>query len=354
MPSTMPKPQQTPPNALLLAELRQRIRHLETPQPWLSGQDRVPNHTNDQAKGQAIAGDDHMVSGVCPLDISEIDQILPGGGLYRGALHEIAATGTAIGVGHMDATATGFAAFLAARFAGTRGHVLWCRREGPKDSGPGNIGNRGRYGPNIYGPGLAALGLDTRRLIVARGLTREEVLWAMEEGLASRALCAVLGEPGHIDQTALRRLQLAAESTLTPALLLMPEPALPAASPAHTRWRIKPLRARVSHHTFPASAPHWQVDMLKCRGVQQEGYEGMDTGTGPHTWIVTRKKPDADNGPPNTSESTSENGSNGKSVTGETGRFVVAAGLSRGSRPPFQKKSVHGSHTDTVPFRHIA
>ena len=201
----MPNSPQSPPNALLLAELRQRIRHLETPQPWLTG-------------------DDHIASTTCALDIPDIDQVLPGGGLYRGALHEIAATGSVNGTGHMDATATGFAAFLSARFAGNDGHVLWCRREGSKDSN-----SRGRYGPNIYGPGLAALGLDIRRLIVARGLSREEVLWAMEEGLASRALCAVLGEPGHLDQTALRRLQLAAESSLTPALLLMPEPAMPTA-----------------------------------------------------------------------------------------------------------------------------
>jgi protein ImuA len=303
----MPKSSQSPPNALLLAELRQRIRHLETPQPWLSG-------------------DDHIASGSCPLGIDDIDQVLPGGGLYRGALHEIAASGIEADTksgGYMDATATGFAAFLAARFAGNTGHVLWCRREGSKDSA-----SRGRYGPNIYGPGLAALGLDTNRLIVARGLGREEVLWAMEEGLASRALCAVLGEPGHLDQTALRRLQLASESSLTPALLLMPEPALPAASPAHTRWRIKTLRARVSHHTFPASAPHWQVEMLKCRGVQMEEQS--------HEWTITRKKPDTGYGETIKPDHT------------EAHRFVVAAGLSRGSRPITQRS------TSLIPFRRSA
>ena len=53
---------------MLLAELRQRIRHLETPQPWL--QDTM----NEE--------DDHIVSSTCPLDIPDIDQILPGGGLF--------------------------------------------------------------------------------------------------------------------------------------------------------------------------------------------------------------------------------------------------------------------------------
>ena len=201
-------------------------------------------------------------------------------GFSRGALHEIV---TDSNTRRVNATPTGFAAFLATRFADTQGHILWCRRDGTKDAH-----SRGRYGPNIYGPGLAALGLDPQRLIMARGLSRDEVLWAMEEGLASRALCAVLGEPGHIDQTALRRLQLAAEGTLTPALLLMSEHALPAASPAHTRWRINPLSTRVSHHTFPSSTPHWQVELLKCRGGQ------------PHKWTITRKKPDVPYGAENT------------------------------------------------------
>ena len=306
---------QTPPNALLLAELRQRIRHLETPQPWLS----------DEGEGH----DTHIGLSSCPLNILEIDSFLPGGGLFRGALHEIVSgTNNGFGAKYVGATASGFAAFLAAQFAGTHGHILWCRRDGTKESH-----SRGRYGPNIYGPGLAALGLDPRRLIMVRGLNREEILWAMEEGLTSRALCAVIGEPGHIDQTASRRLQLAAEGSLTPALLLMSEHALPAASPAHTRWRINTLRTRVSHHTFPASAPHWLVELLKCRGTQ------------PHEWTITRKNPDVSFGMEQSTEHVTDNSA--ELSLKKTHHFVVVDGLFRGSRSAQPA-------TTLTPFRRIA
>ncbi|MGH6621616.1 MAG: ImuA family protein, partial [Alphaproteobacteria bacterium] len=128
-----------------------------------------------------------------PLGLAAIDDALPGGGLAAGVVHEV--TGSAAG---------GFAAMLTGRFAGP---VLWCVMEHAR--------------AELYGPGLAAFGLDTRRLVVARCPSRQDMLWAMEEGLRDPALAVVVGEPDRaIALTASRRLQLAAETAGVTGLVL--------------------------------------------------------------------------------------------------------------------------------------
>ena len=173
--------------------------------------------------------------GVLALGAAAIDGALPWGGLPRAALHEV--------IGRPGA-ASGFAAALLARFAGPRGVVLWCRRE------------RG-----LYGPGLAALGLDSARLIVVRGRTHRDVLWAMEEGLRSGAPAAVLGEADGARPVALRRLQLAAETGGVAALLLHRDNRQnpPSITAAVTRWRVAAAPAA-------GDAPRWRLDLVRCRG----------------------------------------------------------------------------------------
>jgi protein ImuA len=57
---------------------------------------------------------------VLPFGVSEIDRVLPGGGLALGALHEVAGGAN----GAVDGAAAAlWAAGVAAR---TRGRVLWC------------------------------------------------------------------------------------------------------------------------------------------------------------------------------------------------------------------------------------
>lgn len=221
----------------MLAALRQRIRHLDPGVVWRQGRD-------DQA--------------VVPLDIAPLDDHLPGGGLFPHALHEVVA-GAGPGNIAARAAATGFAAFVLARLSrqGDRhppAPVLWCCQRG-----------NGRRG-GLYMPGLAAYGLSHDHVLVAQGLSSQEILWAMEEGLASGALAAVIGEPGKLDMIALRRLQLAAESGRTTALLLCTERALPASSPAYTRWHITPRPLESSIPYASAAMFHWQVALTKCRG----------------------------------------------------------------------------------------
>ncbi len=218
-----------------LADLRARIRALE-----LGG---VP-------------------AGAAALGIAAIDDALPGGGLARGALHEIEVAG---GAGREAAlgAASGFAAVLLARFAAGRGPgadrgsgaarrpVLWCQRR-----------------VDLYGPGLAAFGLDPARLIVVRAPAPRQALWVLEEALRNRRLAAVLGEVDGIDLAASRRLQLAARAG-TPCLLLRRGPA-PGVSAAVTRWRVGPApgdAAQPGHdppHNLGAS--RWRVELVRCRG----------------------------------------------------------------------------------------
>jgi protein ImuA len=207
-------------NRFLIADLRGRIERLE-------------------GAGGAVGGD---AAGRVSLGIGVIDRAL-GGGLGRRGLHEVIA-------GDDSGAAAGFCAFLLARL-GEDGAVLWARQ-----------------GSGLYGPGLAALGLDPARLILVRPARGDDVLWVLEEGLRSRAPAAVLGETGSGGPIALRRLQLAAESSGVAALLLRPFAAKAVPGPALSRWRIE------SVGRGDLLGPRWRVELQRSRG-----------GT-PGTWLV--------------------------------------------------------------------
>src|SRR5579885_1315262 len=139
--------------------------------------------------------------GVVPLGVTAIDRVLPGGGLARGALHEILGAG---GDEEDGALAAAFAAGLVARLVATAAApVLWCLAR-----------------PDLYGPGLVAHGLDPARLLLAQTARDADLLWAMEEGLRSPGLAAVVGEIAILPDVAGRRLQLAAERSGVTAFVL--------------------------------------------------------------------------------------------------------------------------------------
>lgn len=62
-----------------------------------------------------------------------------------------------------------------------------------------------------YAPALSAAGVDLARLLVIQTSEGADILWAMEQALASSACSAVIGWPAFVNERALRRLQLAAE-----------------------------------------------------------------------------------------------------------------------------------------------
>lgn len=193
-----------------------------------------------------------------PFGIADVDSRLAGGGLARGALHEVAGASASLSD---DAAATLFAAGIGARLEGA---VLWVltRRD-------------------LFAPGLAQAGLPPDRLIYAECRKDEDVLAVTEEGLRHGSLAAVVAEIGRVGMTATRRFQLAAEESGTAALLLRrwksaADPLL-APSAAATRWRIgcapsDPLA------TAGIGRARWQVELVRQRGGPSHHWimEGTD------------------------------------------------------------------------------
>ena len=174
----------------------------------------------------------------------EIDEALPGGGLARGALHEVLAAD--------PGAAAAFCALILARATGT---VVW-------------IGAT----PDAWPPGLAAFGLDSADLVMVRAERPADGLWALEEALrspaVSGALLTVRGTPP--DMVAGRRLQLAAEAGGGVGLLLLADTEQVAPSPARTRWRVNATAAE------DMERPCWDLTLLRCSGGRP--------GAWPVTW----------------------------------------------------------------------
>lgn len=159
--------------------------------------------------------------GTLPLGVPCIDTLL-GGGLARGALHEIAAIGEA----HLPAAA-GFALGLMQHSAPSP-RLFWIAEDmALAESGV------------PHGAGLDAFGLAPEQLVMVSTTHRRDLLWAMEEALRCGATTAAIGEirSGVIDGIAIRRLSLAAAESSALALLLRTEPPNDA-STAATRWIV--------------------------------------------------------------------------------------------------------------------
>ncbi|PWR23800.1 ImuA family protein [Zavarzinia compransoris] len=152
-----------------------------------------------------------------PFGIAALDDAL-GGGLVAGALHEFAGpAGAGLGL----------------RLAGERGALVW--------AGPAEV-FRDQGLP--YGPGLAGLGLDSRRLLLVATRNATDALWAAEEALRCPSVAAVVAElPGDgpvADLTATRRLSLAAREGGGLGLLVRHR-AFAGTSAAATRWTVAPV-----------------------------------------------------------------------------------------------------------------
>ncbi len=139
--------------------------------------------------------------------------------------------------------------------------VLWC-------TSTASATESGR----AYGPGLAALGLDPARLVLVEAARAGDVLWALEEGLKSRAVALVIGEVGDVGLTPARRLALAAAASATPCLLLTSSRSSSVAATA-TRWRIAP--APSAPDAFDRQAP----GAARCR-----------------IWLERRRRPSSGSG----------------------------------------------------------
>ena len=203
--------------------------------------------TIDALRAQVATIEQNAVGGrkIISLGLSALDAALPEGGLVLGGVHE--ATGSAAGC---------FVGMVATQLEGP---VLWCV----------DVDARTK----LFGPGLVSFGLHPVRVIVAHCRGRTDLLWAMEEGLRTSALTAVIGEPlGIVDLIASRRLQLAAEAGETLGIVLNVEKEVRfAPSALESRWRID------SEPAVDLVRPRWRVVLERCRGGVHEPY-----------WIVER------------------------------------------------------------------
>ncbi|HWE75449.1 MAG TPA: hypothetical protein VG328_19975 [Stellaceae bacterium] len=181
---------------------------------------------------------------VLPFGLPAIDDALPWQGLPLASLHEIENAGAA----GEDGAASLFLAGILARLTPPR-PVLWCLQRA-----------------DLHAPGLALAGLDAKRLVLLRAPNERDLLWAMEEGLRSRALAAVVGEVDALSMSASRRLQLAAESTGVVGFVLHRTASEAAASAAVTRWRVAALPSALVAGEPGIGQPRWRVELLRCRG----------------------------------------------------------------------------------------
>jgi len=179
------------------------------------------------------------------IGVAELDIAL-GGGLQRGALHEVLVEdgddrdGAALrdGSGALELLAPALARTLrpARLFA-----WIDCER-------------------SPYPPTLAQAGLDLARLLRVRPRDAREQAWAIDLALRSGACDVVVARIGRVGDVALRRLQLAAEASGALALLVRPLACALSPSPAATRLEATPL---------PSADPRrrrLRVVILRCRG----------------------------------------------------------------------------------------
>jgi len=193
--------------------------------------------------------------------VAAIDRHLPGGGLSRGALHEFAGVGLDLEEASLAAAAT--ARLLGRAQRARPGPALWVARQ-----------------RDLYVRALPMSFCDPAQLLHLVTRRNDDTLWALEEALRCTHLLAVIGEVGKLDLTQSRRLQLAAEKSGVPVLLIRRGgragdarhwTAQPIA--AQTRWRIHPAPS-ITHRQDLPGPTRWRIELTRCRG-----------GT-PGTWLV--------------------------------------------------------------------
>jgi len=173
-----------------------------------------------------------------------------GGGLSRGALHEVFAEGMAD-----EPAAAAFAIMLALRASDAK-PIVWVRQDFV-----------GLEMGEIYAPGLVELGLSPDRLILVRARDGPSVLRAGEEAARCPPLGAVLvepwGNPKTLDLVATRRLALAAARADLPVLMVRAG-GTPTPSAAASRWRVRSAPSRQMEAEAPGH-PCFVADLLRDR-----------------------------------------------------------------------------------------
>lgn len=165
-----------------------------------------------------------------PTGYAALDELLPGGGWPRGALTELLLSQQGIGELRLLVPAL-------ARLSKADGWLAWVAPP---------------YVP--YAAALAAVGIDLKRLVVAKPQSEADAWWTAEQSLRSGACGALLAWLRAADERRMRRLQLAAETGHTWGVLFRHARAAQDRSPAALRLLLEP------------SADGLAVTILKRRG----------------------------------------------------------------------------------------
>jgi hypothetical protein len=151
-----------------------------------------------------------------------LDAELPGGGWPRGALTEVLHDG--MGLGEVSILLGALRAV-----AGEGRAIAWINP------------------PHLpYAPALASAGVVLDACLVVRPASAEDALWSADQALRSGACGAALfWLPEKTDYACLRRLQMAAESGRTLAVLFRPACAASQPTPAHLRVLVAHREGRL-------------------------------------------------------------------------------------------------------------
>ena len=223
-----------------------------------------------------------------PTGYPALDAALPGGGWPTGALSELL-------VPHAGVGELGLLLPLLAQVPARR----WAVCIAP----PGQP----------YAPALAAAGVPLERLLLVDVRSPAHARWAARQALDSHSCHIVLLWLGQADMGALRRLQLAAEASATPLILVRPASVAGQPSPAVLRLGLAARNGGVD------------VRILKRRGPQLADPLAIDL-----PW------PDGDRpgyAPPDTGSPSSPDASQPKMALALVGRTPVQGGRSKPSLP---------------------
>lgn len=171
-----------------------------------------------------------------PTGFAALDELLPGGGWPRGALTELLLSRQ--GIGELQLLMPALASLSEAD-----GWLAWVAPP---------------YVP--YAAALAAVGIDLRRLVVAKPQTEADAWWTAEQALRSGACGSLLAWLRAADERRMRRLQLAAETGHTWGVLFRHARAAQDRSPAALRLLLEPAAGGLAVHVLkrrggPVSQP---------------------------------------------------------------------------------------------------
>jgi protein ImuA len=138
----------------------------------------------------------------------------------------------------------------------------------------------------LYGHGLTALGIEPKQMLMVTAAKEKDLLWTLEEAVASGTFGAVVGSLGDKERlygfAASRRLKLRAAASRIPLFLLRHQ-SNGGATAAQGRWRVSALPSR-SEGEYAGHAllgqPRLLLTLVRMGGLPPQSWEMGFDGTG--------------------------------------------------------------------------